>query len=170
MDDEFDIATNPELDQHFLVNPVKIRLLIAAAGIRPSDQVVEVGAGVGTVAEYVPSCQGLTVIECDPNLTPYLRLRVPHAQVIQGDALIILPTTRCDVLLSNLPSRLTPAIVRLLPILNFRVALVTAPSIEELAPLRDAFVLESIVVLESDDFRPQQEIPVEVVRVRRAVV
>lgn len=168
VDDEFDIVTNSELDQHFLVSPAKRRLLIAAAGIRPTDDVVEVGAGIGTVAECIPNCQNLTVIECDPNLIPYLRRRVPHAQIIQGDALTILPTIRCDVLLSNLPSRLTPAVVRLLPVLNFRVALITAPSIEDLMPLQESFTLELVVVLEPDEFRPRQERPVEVVSVRRA--
>lgn len=168
VDDEFGIATDPELDQHFLVDPGKRRLLVAAADIRPTDHVVEAGAGIGTVAEYVPSCQSLTVIEYDADLTPHLRRRVPHAQVIRGDALAILPATRCDVLLSNLPSGLTPAVVRLLPTLDCRVALITAPSLEDLTSLHGAFVLEPVVVLDPDDFRPRQKRPVEVVRVRRA--
>lgn len=167
MDDEFDITTNSELDQHFLVNPAKLAHIIAAASIRPTDHVVEVGAGIGTVAEYVPNCQSLTVIEYDANLTPHLRQRVPHAQVIQGDALTILPKTRCDVLLSNLPSRLTSPMVTLLPTLRFRVVLITAPSIAQLAPLHDQFLLEPVLVLEPDDFWPPQARPVEVVRARK---
>jgi 16S rRNA A1518/A1519 N6-dimethyltransferase RsmA/KsgA/DIM1 with predicted DNA glycosylase/AP lyase activity len=128
---------------------------------------VEVGAGIGTVAEHVPACQSLTVIEYDAGLTPYLRKRLPHAQVIQGDAFAVLPTVRCDVLVSNLPSKLTPALVRLLPRLSFRVALVTVPSIDSLVLLEDSFMLEEIAILEPDDFRPQQAVRAEIVRVFR---
>lgn len=167
VDDEVSIQTNSELDQHFLGNLVKLALIVKAAAIQPSDHVVEVGAGIGTVAEHIPVCQSLTVIEYDVNLIPHLRKRVPHAQVIQGDALSILPTVHCDVLLSNLPSRLTPVLVELLPRLDFRVALLTVSSIDELAPLRDSFALEAITMLEPDDFRPQQAARAEIVRVKR---
>jgi len=168
VDDDLNIDTNPDLDQHFLSNPAKLTLIIEAAGIQPTDHVVEVGAGIGTVAEFVPTCQSLTVIEYDANLMPHLRRRVPHARVIEGDALAILPTLSCDILLSNLPSKLTPAVVALLPMLNFRVALVTTPSIEALASLKDSFMLEPVTELEPDDFRPRQEARVEMVKIRRA--
>lgn len=168
VDDEPGVETNPELDQHFLSNPAKLALLISAACIQPTDHVVEVGAGIGTVAEHVPACQSLTVIEYDVNLIPHLRSRVPHAQVIQGDALGVLPAVRCDVLLSNLPSKLTPPLVELLPKLDFRVALITTSSIDELTRLEDSFALETITMLEPDDFRPQQAGRAEIVRVARA--
>ncbi|MGQ0777405.1 MAG: rRNA adenine N-6-methyltransferase family protein [Pseudonocardiales bacterium] len=167
VDDELNIETNPDLDQHFLRNPAKLALVIKAAGIQPTDHVVEVGAGIGTVAEQVPSCQSLTVIEYDANLTPHLRRRVPHGRIIQGDALMILPTVRCDVLLSNLPARLTPALAELLPRLEFRVALITVASIDELAQLDKSFVLEAITMLEPADFQPRQATRAEVVKARR---
>lgn len=167
-DDDLNIATNPDLEQHFLSNPAKLALVIEAAEIQPTDHVVEVGAGIGTVAERVPICQSLTVIEYDANLTPHLRRRVPHAQILQGDVLAILPTVRCDVLLSNLPSRLTSNIVELLPRLDFRVALVTVPFIDKLAPLEASFALEAVTVLEPDDFWPRQVARAEIVKVRRS--
>jgi 16S rRNA A1518/A1519 N6-dimethyltransferase RsmA/KsgA/DIM1 with predicted DNA glycosylase/AP lyase activity len=80
IDDELKIETNPHLGQHFLSNPAKLALVIKAAGIQPADYVVEVGAGIGTVAGHVPACQSLTVIEYDGNLIPHLRKRVSHAQ------------------------------------------------------------------------------------------
>ncbi len=168
VDDEPCIETNAELDQHFLSNSAKIALLIEAAGIQPADHVVEAGAGIGTVAERVPSCQRLTVIEYDINLVPYLLKRVPHAQVIQGDALASLPTLRCDVLLSNLPSRLTGPLIDLLPGLDFRLATITVSSIDELTALKGSFTIDSVTVLEPDDFRPRQSAKAEIVRVARA--
>ncbi|MGH3717820.1 MAG: rRNA adenine N-6-methyltransferase family protein [Pseudonocardiaceae bacterium] len=167
VDDELNVETDPDLDQHFLSNPAKLALLIEAADIQPTDHVVEAGAGIGTVAERVPACRSLTVIEYDTGLIPHLRRRVPHAQVIQGDALAVLPTVHCDVLVSNLPSTLTPALVELLPRLDFRVALVTVSSIASLAPLAGSFVLQAIAVLEPGDFRPRQTVRAEIVRVTR---
>jgi 16S rRNA A1518/A1519 N6-dimethyltransferase RsmA/KsgA/DIM1 with predicted DNA glycosylase/AP lyase activity len=63
VDDERSIQTNSELDQHFLSNPVKLALLVETAGIQPTDHVVEVGAGIGTVAEHIPVRERLTTIE-----------------------------------------------------------------------------------------------------------
>lgn len=166
--DGLNIATNPDLDQHFLSNPAKLSLLVKAAGIQRGDHVVEAGAGVGTIAEHLPLCQSLTVIEYDTNLIPQLRKRVPYARIVQGDALTILPTLCCDVLLSNLPSKLTPAVVRMLPTLDFRVAVMVVSSIDELAPLDGVFVLEAVVIVEPHDFRPPQSVRAEVVRVTRA--
>lgn len=167
VDDELSIQTNSELDQHFLSNLVKIVSVIQSAGIQPTDHVVEIGAGVGTVAEHAPACQSLTVIEYDVNLVPHLRKRVHRARVIQGDALQILPTLRCDVLLSNLPSRMTPMLVELLPSLDFRVALVTVSSIENLVSLANSFILGFVKVLEPDDFWPRQAARAVVVRIAR---
>jgi 16S rRNA (adenine1518-N6/adenine1519-N6)-dimethyltransferase len=167
VDDEPSIETDSELDQRFLSNPVKLTLLIEAAGIQPTDHVVEVGAGIGTVAECVPSCQNLTVIEYDINLIPHLRKRVPRAEIIQGDALSILPAVRCDVLVSNLPSKLTADLVDLLGRLDFRLAVMTVSSIDELAALEGIFVRERVAVLEPDDFRPRQSARAEIVRITR---
>lgn len=167
VDDERSIQINSELDQHFLSNPVKLALVIEAAGIESSDHVVEVGAGIGTVAEKIPVCERLTVIEYDGNLIPHLRKRIPRAHVIQGDALGILPTVRCDVLLSNLPWRLTPTLVGLLPSLDFRVALVTVSSMDKMLPLKDSFMLELVTMLEPDDFWPRQTARAAVVRIVR---
>jgi 16S rRNA A1518/A1519 N6-dimethyltransferase RsmA/KsgA/DIM1 with predicted DNA glycosylase/AP lyase activity len=168
VDDERSIQPNSELDQHFLSNPVKLVLFIEAAGIRSSDYVVEIGAGIGTVAERIPTCERLTVIEYDGNLISRLRQRIPHAQVIEGDALRILSTVRCDVLLSNLPSRLAPSLIGLLPSLHFRVAIVTVSSIDNLLSLEDAFMLDAVAVLEPHDFWPQQAGRATVVKITRA--
>jgi 16S rRNA A1518/A1519 N6-dimethyltransferase RsmA/KsgA/DIM1 with predicted DNA glycosylase/AP lyase activity len=115
-------------------------------------------------------CERLTAIEYDGNLISHLQNRVPRAHVIQGDALRILPTMRCDVLLSNLPWRLTPNLVGLLPSLDFRVALVTVSSIDKLVSLKGAFMLESVTVLEPDDFWPRQGGWAVVVRITRGEV
>src|SRR5215472_13952044 len=100
-----EIAANadPNLQQHFLVSGNKLSKLISAAGIRPTDDVLEVGAGIGTVARVLPQSRTLTVVELDARLIGQLRENVPHAKVLQGDALETVPGASFDVLIGNLP-------------------------------------------------------------------
>ena len=67
-DDEIAAQADPALGQHFLVSAEKLSKLVAAAGIRPEDDVVELGAGVGTVARELPRARSLTVVEFDGRL------------------------------------------------------------------------------------------------------
>jgi 16S rRNA A1518/A1519 N6-dimethyltransferase RsmA/KsgA/DIM1 with predicted DNA glycosylase/AP lyase activity len=169
-EDEHELTNQPELDQYFLNNSEKLEILINAAGIRPDDDVVEVGAGIGTVAKHVPACHSLTVVERDPALIPQLRRNVPHAQIIQGDALVLLPRLRCHVLLSSLPVRLTAPLAALLPALHFRTALmVTAPD-AEFAALREYFTIDVVTALAADDFRPARSDWSVLVRLNRTAV
>ena len=166
-DDGFNVPINPVLDQHFLINPARLKQFIESAAIRSTDDVIEVGAGIGTVAEHVPTCRSLTTIEYDGNLIPYLQQRVPHALVLQGDALALLPGLHCDVLLSNLPSSLTSALVELLPTLGLRVAVVTVPTIKQVERLHETFTLRLVTALYEDDFQPRQGMKVEVAKLLR---
>lgn len=151
------LTVDPAHHQHFLNNPGKLEILIGSAGIRPTDDVVEVGAGTGTVARHVPACRSLTVIEYDSTLIPRLRRSVPHARVIQGDAFVLLPRVRCHVLLSSLPARLTEPLLRLLPSLRFRTAMVVTAHGAQLHVLREHFTVDVVAALAADDFRPSQE-------------
>ena len=90
MDDrELSTLADPAFHQYFLVSPEKLALIFGAADIRPDDRVLEVGAGVGTVARHMPLCKSLTVVELDQRLIERLRSNVPHANVLQGDALTL---------------------------------------------------------------------------------
>ena len=80
-DREIAAQADPALGQHFLVSAEKLAELVSAAGIRPTDDVLEVGAGIGTVARELPRSRSLTVIEFDSRLLGFLRQNVPHARV-----------------------------------------------------------------------------------------
>jgi 16S rRNA A1518/A1519 N6-dimethyltransferase RsmA/KsgA/DIM1 with predicted DNA glycosylase/AP lyase activity len=84
-DREIAAHADPQLAQHFLVSAGKLARLVAAAGIGPADHVLEVGAGIGTVARALPESRTLTVVELDQRLTGFLRENVPHAKILQGD-------------------------------------------------------------------------------------
>ena len=67
-DREMAAHADPKFGQHFLVSADKLSMLVAAAGIRPTDEVLEVGAGIGTVARELPQSRSLTVAELDERL------------------------------------------------------------------------------------------------------
>src|SRR5579872_7498860 len=110
-DREIAAHADPLLAQHFLVSDDKLAKLIAAAGIRPTDDVLEVGAGIGTVARVLPKSRSLTVVELDKRFIGFLRQNAPHATVLEGDALEIIQGVSFDVLIGNLPHAVTESLL-----------------------------------------------------------
>ncbi|HET9648225.1 MAG TPA: rRNA adenine N-6-methyltransferase family protein, partial [Microlunatus sp.] len=159
---------DPQYEQHFLVSSQKLNLIVSAAGIRTSDAVVEIGAGAGTVARHFPVCRSLTVIELDQRLIARLRDAVPHATVIQGDALALLEALPVDVLVSNLPNRTTAGLLKLLPALELRTAIVAMSEASAREPAPPGYVAEFVTTIGGDDFRPPQPSTSTVVRLTRA--
>jgi 16S rRNA A1518/A1519 N6-dimethyltransferase RsmA/KsgA/DIM1 with predicted DNA glycosylase/AP lyase activity len=162
-----DIAAlaDPEFEQHFLVSPQKLSQLVTAAGIRAGDDVIEVGAGVGTVARVLPRSRSLTVVELDDRLLAHLRRNVPHANVVQGDALEIISTMSFDVLIGNLPHRVTEALLRVMPVLSFRTAVLAVGETTDLGRLGTAFSWSEVTRITGDDFVPPQSGVSRIVRV-----
>jgi phospholipid N-methyltransferase len=162
-----DIAAlaDPEFEQHFLVSPQKLSQLVAAAGIRATDDVIEVGAGVGTVARVLPRSRSLTVVELDGRLLVHLRRNVPHANVVQGDALEIISTMSFDVLIGNLPHPVTEALLQVMPVLSFRTAVLAVGETTDLGQLGTAFSWSEVTRITGDDFVPPQSGVSRIVRV-----
>jgi 16S rRNA A1518/A1519 N6-dimethyltransferase RsmA/KsgA/DIM1 with predicted DNA glycosylase/AP lyase activity len=166
-DHEIAAHADPELEQHFLVSDDKLSRLIAAAEIRPTDNVVEIGAGIGTVARAIPKCASLTVIELDDRLIGFLRQNVPHANVIHGDALELIQEIPCDVLIGSLPNVITEALLKLLPRLSFRIAILAVGESTELDQLNPAFEWSEVTKITGNDFLPPQPGVSRVVKVVR---
>lgn len=158
---------DPKLEQHFLVSSEKLSKLIAAAGIRPTDNVVEIGAGIGTVARMFPLSASLTVIELDARLTEHLRGNAPHARVLQGNALELIQRLPCDVLVSNLPNAVTESLIPLLPRLTFRTAVLAVGESTDLNKLSAEFVWSEVTRITGDDFIPPQASVSRIVKVSR---
>jgi 16S rRNA A1518/A1519 N6-dimethyltransferase RsmA/KsgA/DIM1 with predicted DNA glycosylase/AP lyase activity len=155
------------LDQHFLTSPAKLDTLLAAAGIRPGDEVVEFGAGAGTVAARVPACRSLTLVEYDPRLVAHLTPRFPRATVRQGDALDLVHALRFDVLLSNLPWQVTADLIPHLARVPFRTAVLAVDPVLDLDALTGDsgdFDGEHLAVLDGPDFTPPQDVPSHLIR------
>jgi 16S rRNA A1518/A1519 N6-dimethyltransferase RsmA/KsgA/DIM1 with predicted DNA glycosylase/AP lyase activity len=156
---------DPEFGQHFLVSAEKLSQLVAAAGIRRTDDVLEVGAGIGTVARVLPQCRSLTVVELDARLIGFLRENVPHANVLQGDALEIVQGASFDVLIGNLPHAVTDSLLKLLPGLSFRTAVMTVSVSSDLDQIGPAFSWSEVTRITGGDFVPPQATVSRVVKV-----
>jgi 16S rRNA A1518/A1519 N6-dimethyltransferase RsmA/KsgA/DIM1 with predicted DNA glycosylase/AP lyase activity len=167
MPNDREVAANadPEFQQHFLVSTDKLTKLISAAGIRPTDDVLEVGAGIGTVAREFPKSRSLTLVELDERLIGFLRQNVPHANVVQGDALEIIRLMSFDVLIGNLPNTVTESLLRLIPELTFRVAVLAVGEATDLDQLVPHFSWEEVARITGDDFIPPQLSVSRIVRV-----
>lgn len=167
-EDEMIALADIAKDQHFLVSPEKLALIMRAADVHPPDRVVELGSGVGTVARMVPSCRRLTAIELDERLVSSLRRAVPHATVLNADGVALLGSggLDADVILSNLPWEVTPSLIELLPRLQFRTAVITTGSRDSFAVASEQDV-EFVTTLVGADFVPRQEGESSVFVVRR---
>jgi 16S rRNA A1518/A1519 N6-dimethyltransferase RsmA/KsgA/DIM1 with predicted DNA glycosylase/AP lyase activity len=155
-DDEIAAQADPVLGQHFLVSPEKLAKLVAAAGIRPTDNVVELGAGAGTVARELPRPGSLTLIEFDSRLLGFLRQNVPYAHVVHGDALEIVRTISFDVLIGNLPHQVTDMLLEMMPRLSFRTAVLSVSESADLDRLGTGFAWSEVATTTGDDFVPPQ--------------
>jgi 16S rRNA A1518/A1519 N6-dimethyltransferase RsmA/KsgA/DIM1 with predicted DNA glycosylase/AP lyase activity len=164
-DREIASLADPDFEQHFLVSAEKLAKLIAAAGIRPTDDVLEVGAGIGTVARELPKSRSLTVAELDKRLIGFLRQNVPHAKVLQGDALEIIQRVSFDVLIGNLPNAVTESLLELVPGLSFRTAVLTIGESTDLGRLGCAFSWSEVTRITGDDFLPPQPSVSRIVKV-----
>jgi predicted O-methyltransferase YrrM len=164
-DREIAARADPQLAQHFLVSAEKLSKLIAAAGIQPTDDVLEVGAGIGTVARALPKSRSLTVIELDERLIGFLRQNVPHAKVLQGDALEIIESFSFDVLIGNLPNTITESLLKLMPRLSFRTAVLAVGESTDLDQLGSTFSWSEITRISGGDFLPPQSTVSRIVRV-----
>jgi len=164
-DREIATQADPKLGQHFLVSREKLSKLVSAAGIRPTDDVLEVGAGIGTVAREFPRSRNLTLVELDDRLSVHLRRNVPHAKVVQGDALEIIGTMQFDVLIGNLPHRITESLLKIVPGLSFRTAVLAVGETTDLDQLGGDFAWSEVTRITGDDFLPPQSGVSRVVRI-----
>lgn len=150
---------DPAQDQYFLTNPAKLQVILDAAGIQPTDRVIELGAGAGTVAREIPVAGGLTLVEIDERLISTLKRNAPsHATVLNTDGIALLREGKlhADVILGNLPTKVTAELVSLLPRLKFRVAVLAAGAMEPFEDIGNVLDYSVLTTIQGDDFTPPQ--------------
>ncbi len=78
------VSPNRKLGQHFLVDLNLMRLLVDSAEIRPSDVVLEIGTGTGSLTETLAERAGHVVtVELDPTLAGITESRLAEAKNVQ---------------------------------------------------------------------------------------
>jgi 16S rRNA (adenine1518-N6/adenine1519-N6)-dimethyltransferase len=115
------VAPTKRLGQNFVHDPNTVRRIVAAAGLRPDDVVLEVGPGLGSLTlGLVAAAAHVHAVEIDPKLAAELPVTVASAKlaVHTGDAMRV---TAADVdpaptmLVANLPYNVAvPVVLHLL--------------------------------------------------------
>lgn len=114
------LRADKSLGQNFLQDPIALEKIVAAAEIRPSDAVLEIGPGLGSLTRYLAvSAKQVVAVELDEKLIPPLKAVIaPHANIrlIQGDILEFSPSELVDqtgyLVVANIPYYITSAIIR----------------------------------------------------------
>ena len=116
----YDLRAHKGLGQNFLQDPLALERIIAAAEIQPTDTVLEIGAGLGSLTRYLAvSAKEVIAVELDQNLLPPLKAVLSpyqNVRLIHGDILDLSPK---DLVLdndytvvANIPYYITSAVIR----------------------------------------------------------
>lgn len=112
------IKANKGLGQHFLVDAESVEAIIAAADIRPSDTVLEIGPGLGVMTDRLGETGAqIVAVETDSKLVELLRRRVPHNVLIKESDIMKFNLSTLPAkykVVANVPYYITSPIIRLL--------------------------------------------------------
>lgn len=117
---QYGLRADKKLGQNFLQDPFALESIAAAAQIEPSDTVLEIGPGLGSLTRYLAaSARQVIAVELDADLIPPLQAvtsTYDNIQIIHGDILKISPRElirKPDYLVvANIPYYITSAIIR----------------------------------------------------------
>lgn len=121
--EQHELGPSRALGQNFVVDPNTVRRIARLAGIGPDTNVVEIGAGLGSLTlALVETGASVTAVELDRYLVPVLREVVAGlpVRVVEGDALrldwpALLAEHERWTLVANLPYNVaTPLVLDLL--------------------------------------------------------
>ncbi len=107
------IYLDTDKGQHFLIDEFVLEDIIAAAHLKPTDRIVEIGPGIGILTrELLKSVSHVTAIEIDNTLIPFLRVFTgignPKLTIVQGSALEVpMPSDHPYTIVANIPYHIT---------------------------------------------------------------
>ena len=108
------------LGQNFLQDPLALEGIVAASQIQPTDIVLEIGPGLGSLTRYLAAAaKEVIAVELDGNLIPPLKaVLAPYENinVIHGDILKLSPENLISednyLVVANIPYYITSAVIR----------------------------------------------------------
>src|SRR5262245_44081331 len=116
----YGLRADKSLGQNFLQHAFELEKIVAAAEVQPTDTVLEIGPGLGSLTRYLAaSAKEVIAVELDQNLLAPLRaVLAPYrnVQLIHGDILKFSPSTLTSandyLVVANIPYYITSAVVR----------------------------------------------------------
>lgn len=117
----YGIRPDTSKGQHFLINSDILNTIVSSANLKPSDTVLEVGPGLGTMTALLAErAQKVIAVEIDRKLIDILRVLLMHyknVEIIQGDILQMEPRTYISAhhfkVVANLPYAITSYFFRM---------------------------------------------------------
>ncbi len=116
----YGLHADKRLGQNFLQDPFALEAIASAAEIQPTDTVLEIGPGLGSLTRYLAaSAKQVIAVELDRDLLIPLRAVIAsyhNVQVIRGDILKLslqkLITEKNYIVAANIPYYITSAVIR----------------------------------------------------------
>jgi len=117
---QYGLRADKKLGQNFLQDPFALEAIATAAEIQPTDTVLEIGPGLGSLTRYLAvAARQVIAVELDDDLIPPLRaITEPYKNIYihQGDILKIYPKDLIHesgyLVVANIPYYITSAIIR----------------------------------------------------------
>ncbi len=116
----YGLRADKKLGQNFLQDPIALENIAKAAEIQPTDTVLEIGPGLGSLTRYLAvSAKQVIAVELDERLLPPLKAVItpyPNVLLIHGDILELSPsdliTEKDYLVVANIPYNITSALIR----------------------------------------------------------
>ncbi len=118
--DRHGIRPTKMLGQNFVIDPNTIRKIVALADLKRDEDVIEIGAGVGSLTlGLAAAARSVIAIEVDERLIAVLEELLhaaPNVRIVHADALAVdLEALPASKLVANLPYNIaTPVVIRVL--------------------------------------------------------
>jgi len=117
---QYGLRPDKRLGQNFLQDPYILRKIAEIAQIRPTDTVVEIGPGLGSLTRHLAAAaEKVIAIELDNRLFPPLEAVIEaytNIQLVHGDILKIDPAELIHqpdyLVVANIPYYITSALIR----------------------------------------------------------
>jgi 16S rRNA (adenine1518-N6/adenine1519-N6)-dimethyltransferase len=120
------LRPDKRLGQNFLIDTAALERIVAAAGVEPTDTILEVGPGLGSLTrKLAQSAKRVIAVELDEDLIPVLKTVIapfPNVEVVQGDILALDPARLMASegedsqpgyqVVANIPYYITSALIR----------------------------------------------------------
>ena len=117
---QYNLRANKRLGQNFLQDSHALEKIVEAAEIQPTDTVLEIGPGLGSLTRYLGAkARKVVAVELDDRLFPALEAVIAaykNIQLVHGDILDIEPKEISDqgdyLVVANIPYYITSAVIR----------------------------------------------------------